>query len=161
MIHGAIRVKGKWRKTEKAFHSVRFEVLTPMIMKSSVFLDMTPCSMLKINWHFCLVLALWWYLACLIFHPWRWSLHVTLKHWLIFIGLHNVISQKIELFAFHSGWSIDKWWLWSWGEQQFTNWETFLLYVLSKIPFSTSTLKYSHLQLAPNTASLDWLPSCW
>jgi hypothetical protein len=161
MIHAALRVKGNWRKTEKTFHSVRFEVLTPMIMKSSIFLDMTPCSPLKINWHFCLVLALWWCLACLILHPWRWSLHVPLKHWLIFTELHSVISQKIELFAFHSGWSIGKWWWWSWGEQQLTNWKTFLLYILSKIPFSTFTLKCSHLQLTPNIASLDWLPACW
>jgi hypothetical protein len=33
-------------------HSLRFEVLTEMIIKSSVFCDITTCSPLKINWRF-------------------------------------------------------------------------------------------------------------
>jgi hypothetical protein len=31
---------------------VRFEVLATVIMKSSVFWDIMPCTLLKVNWHF-------------------------------------------------------------------------------------------------------------
>jgi hypothetical protein len=35
-----------------AHHYVGFEVLTAVVMKSSVFWDITPCSPLKVNRHF-------------------------------------------------------------------------------------------------------------
>jgi hypothetical protein len=31
---------------------VGFEVLTPVVKKNIIFCDMTPCSPLKVNWHF-------------------------------------------------------------------------------------------------------------
>jgi hypothetical protein len=37
------------------------------------------------------------FLAWLILRPWRWRRHVPLKSWLIFNGLHGVISPKTEL----------------------------------------------------------------
>jgi hypothetical protein len=47
---------------------VRFEVLTAVVMKSSVFWDITPCSLLKVNLSSCHLLSRW-YLAGLIFRP--------------------------------------------------------------------------------------------
>jgi hypothetical protein len=40
-----------------------------------------------------LLLASCWLLAC-FFLPWRWRRHVRPKRWLIFNGLHGIISQK-------------------------------------------------------------------
>jgi hypothetical protein len=39
-----------------------------------------------------------WFLARLIFRPWRWWRYVPPKRRLTFNGLHGVISQKIVLF---------------------------------------------------------------
>jgi hypothetical protein len=61
------------RKRNKLIH-MRFEVLSAVVMKSSVFWDITPCSPLKVNQH----------------------LRGTCQ--LAFNRLHNIISQKIELF---------------------------------------------------------------
>jgi hypothetical protein len=78
---------------------VGFEVLTAVFMKSSTFWDVTPCSLLKVNWCFgricCLHLqgrkiseaknqqsllpASCWFLARLILRPWRWRRHVPPK----------------------------------------------------------------------------------
>jgi hypothetical protein len=33
-------------------HYIGFEVLTAVVMKSSIFWDITPCSLLKVNRHF-------------------------------------------------------------------------------------------------------------
>jgi hypothetical protein len=92
-----------------------------MVMNSSIFWDMTPCSPLKFNRRFrrtyhlhlqgqrisrtknqsqsrwqAYLLSLW-SLVLLILRPWRWRRHVPLKRRLTFNGLHDVISQKIEL----------------------------------------------------------------
>jgi hypothetical protein len=40
-----------------------------------------------------------WFLAWLIRFPWRWMRHVPPKRLLIFIELHEVISQKTEIFV--------------------------------------------------------------
>jgi hypothetical protein len=41
---------GGTEKTAKNLsHDVRIEVLTPVVMKSSVFWDITPCSLLKVK----------------------------------------------------------------------------------------------------------------
>jgi hypothetical protein len=57
------------------------EVLTAMVMKRSIFWDITLCSPLKVGWHFK--------------GMWRW--HVSPKHRLTCNGLRSVISRKIKL----------------------------------------------------------------
>jgi hypothetical protein len=78
-----------------------------MVMKSSVFWDITPCSPLKVNRRFgetCHVfssayhLLSGWFLAWLMFQPRRWRQHVPPKRRLTFSGLHGAKSQKIEFF---------------------------------------------------------------
>jgi hypothetical protein len=89
----------------------RPEVLTAVVMKNSIFWDITPCSLLKVNWHFkgrvafifrvkevLILLASVWFLAWLILWPWRWRQHVPLKHRVTFNKLHGIICQKTELF---------------------------------------------------------------
>jgi hypothetical protein len=71
-------------------------------LKSTSFLDITPCSPLKANRRFggaysACHLLLRWYLARLI-RPWRWKRYVPPKRRLAFSGVHGVISQKIVLF---------------------------------------------------------------
>jgi hypothetical protein len=106
----------------KFFHLVGFEVLTPMVMKSSIFFDITPCSQLKVNRRFgrtcrphlqgrrmsqariqpensAYHLLSLWFLAWLILRSRRWRRHVPPKCRLTFNGLHGVISQKRELFV--------------------------------------------------------------
>jgi hypothetical protein len=73
------------------------EVLTAVVMKSSVFWDITPCSPLSVNRRW-LLSASRCFIAWLIRRPWRWRQHVPSKRWLTFNGLHGVISQMIELF---------------------------------------------------------------
>jgi hypothetical protein len=93
-----------------------------LLLKSTIFWDMKPCSLLKLNQHFggtyCLHLQEWisreryqwesrwdsachklscWCFARLIW-PWRWRQYVPLKHQLTFNGLHGDISQKTILF---------------------------------------------------------------
>jgi hypothetical protein len=41
-----------------------------------------------------------WFLAQLIFRPWRWRRYVPPKRRLTLNGLHGVISQKMVLFIF-------------------------------------------------------------
>jgi ferredoxin-thioredoxin reductase catalytic subunit len=89
-----------------------------VVMKSSIFWDITPCSLLKINRRFggtCLHLqgrrisharnqreSRWqiscWFLASLILRPRRWVQHVPPKRRLTFNVLHGVTSQKMHLF---------------------------------------------------------------
>jgi hypothetical protein len=38
------------------------------------------------------------FLSCIILQPWRWGRHVPPKGQLTFTRLHNVVSQKTELF---------------------------------------------------------------
>jgi hypothetical protein len=70
--------------------------------KSSIFWDIMPYGPLEANRRFggtsaCHLLSRW-YLAQLIFRPWRWRRYVSPKRWLTFSGLHGVISEKIVLF---------------------------------------------------------------
>jgi hypothetical protein len=95
-----------------AHHVGVFEVLTAVVMKSSVFWDITPRSPLKVNRRFgeayrlhiqssaCHLISRW-FLARLILLPWRWRRHVPPKRWLTFNELNGVISQKIVLFTAH------------------------------------------------------------
>jgi hypothetical protein len=97
---------------------VESEVLTVVVMKSSFFWYITPCSPLKVSWHFGgtyhLHLQGWrihqetsmkaggrqsWFLVSLILRPWIWKRHVPPKHRLTFNRLYSIISQKIELFS--------------------------------------------------------------
>jgi hypothetical protein len=80
-----------------------FEVLTPVVMKSSIFWDITACSPLRVNWCWtawnlvakrsllstgsaCHLLSLW-FLAWLILLPWRWRWYISWKRWLTVNGL--------------------------------------------------------------------------
>jgi hypothetical protein len=84
---------------------VRFEVLTAVVMKSTIFWDITPCSPLKVNRHFggtyCHFLSLW-FLAWLIFRPWRWRRHIPRKRRLTFNGQNGVISLNLVLFIYYT-----------------------------------------------------------
>jgi hypothetical protein len=79
-----------------------FEVLTAVVMKSSVFWDITPCNPLSVNRRFggtyrlhlqgrrisqassaCHLLSSW-FLAWLILRPWRWRRHAPPKRQLDF-----------------------------------------------------------------------------
>jgi hypothetical protein len=87
----------------------RFKREDNIEMKSSIFWYIMSCSLLKVYRRFggtcrtrlqqlCLLPASCWFLVRLILRPWRWRRHVPPKHRLIFNGLHDVISQKIEFF---------------------------------------------------------------
>jgi hypothetical protein len=93
------------------------EVLTAVVMKSSIFYDITPCSPLKVNrrfgrtyrlnlqcrrisraFHLACHLLSRWFLARLILRSWRWKPYAPPKRRLSSNGLHGVISQKTEHF---------------------------------------------------------------
>jgi hypothetical protein len=106
---------------------VVFEVLTAAVTKSTIFWDITPCSPLRVNWHFRGTYRLhlqrrkisrarnhresrwqtkFCFLARLIFRPWRWRRYAPLKRWLTFNGLHGIVSQKMVFFKITYFWSI-------------------------------------------------------
>jgi hypothetical protein len=106
---------------------LRFEVLTAIVMKSSIFWDITPCSPLKVNrsfrgkcrFHFqnrsqarnererrWKIELLCWFLAWFILRPWRWRRLFPPKRRLSFNGLHGVVSQKIKLFRYVIIWIL-------------------------------------------------------
>jgi hypothetical protein len=85
---------------EIMFKPVGFEILTAVIMKNSVFWNITPCSPLKVNRRFGGTCRL--SIQCLKIiqarnrRKRRWKAStILLKHRLTFNGLHGVISQKI------------------------------------------------------------------
>jgi hypothetical protein len=100
---------------------VGFEVLTAVVMKTSIFWIITSCSPLRVNRRFggtchlllqresrwqayqlCYTrLLLRWFLSWLIFRTLRWKRRVSPEHRLTFNGLHDVLSHKIELFLSH------------------------------------------------------------
>jgi hypothetical protein len=89
---------------------VGFEMLTAVVMKCSVFWNITPYSPLKVNgrlrlqgWRIgivelSLISASCWFIAWLILRPRRWRRYSHPKRWLTFDGPHGVISKKLELF---------------------------------------------------------------
>jgi hypothetical protein len=102
-------------------HCVGFEVLTAVVMKSTICWDITPCSPLKsqaFQRHTsppssgskneaskkpvrkqnsaCRLLSHWCF-AWLILRPWIWRQHVPAKRRLTLNGLHGVINQKKAL----------------------------------------------------------------
>jgi hypothetical protein len=71
-----------------------FEFLRAVVVKSSIFRDVTPCNRLKVNEHFagtCLQIQ-----DNLLLRPWR--IYVPPKCRLTFNALHCTVSQKMELF---------------------------------------------------------------
>jgi hypothetical protein len=92
---------------------VGFEVLTAVVMKRTVFWDITTCNPLKVNRRFGGTYRLYVqgrrirrarnllsrrYFAPLILRPWRWRRYDPPKCRLTFNGLHGVISQTIVLY---------------------------------------------------------------
>jgi hypothetical protein len=67
-----------------------FRICHTIYIESSIFWAITPCSLLKVNWHFrgtyhlhlqdsaCYPLSCW-FLVWLILQPWRWRQHVPPK----------------------------------------------------------------------------------
>jgi hypothetical protein len=93
--------------TRAFIYLVGFELLTAVVMKSTIFCDITLHSLLSVNWHFggtyltatCFHAG---FLLSLFFRPWRWRRYVSLKRRLILNRLHSVISQKMVLFIYIS-----------------------------------------------------------
>jgi hypothetical protein len=98
---------------------VGFEVFTAVVMKSIIFWDMTPCSLLSFNRCFGgtyrlhlqglrsrfsksaskqLATYLLAGLLNLLLQPWKWRRYVPPKRRLKLNGLHGVIFQKMILF---------------------------------------------------------------
>jgi hypothetical protein len=76
--------------------SVGFEVFTAVVMKSMIFWDMTPRSLLSFNRHFGgSVLTV--FLLNLFLRLWGWRQYVPPKRQLKLNGLHGVISRKMIL----------------------------------------------------------------
>jgi hypothetical protein len=118
-----------WMSLGNKTSNVGFEVLTTVVMKSSVFWDITLCSLLKVNhcfrqtchlhlqgWrisqarnqrevllatYFMLVFCL----ACSMTLKMEWC--VPPKRQFTFNGLHSIISHKAELFKISN---ICRWW---------------------------------------------------
>jgi hypothetical protein len=78
-------------------------VLTAVVMKSSIFWDITPCSGLKVNRRFGRTYRLALLATCFhsgilnwfVLRPWRWRRYLPPDRRLTFNGPHAVISQKI------------------------------------------------------------------
>jgi hypothetical protein len=102
-------LKGVCKEAVVAY--VGFEVLTAVVIKSNLFWDITPCSLLEVNrrfggkylrhlqgrriirvrYHSCAFYLLSrWFLAQLILRPWRWRWYFPPKCLLTFNGLHGV-----------------------------------------------------------------------
>jgi hypothetical protein len=78
---------------------VGVEAFTAVVMKSIIFWDVTPCSLLRCNRRSHL-LTCW---SCWnFFRPWRWRRYVPPKHPLHLNRLHGVTSQKMIHFLGHN-----------------------------------------------------------
>jgi hypothetical protein len=102
-----------FQKSGTNLNDVGFEVLTAVVMKSTIFWDITLFSPLEVNLRFgrtppssgsknkpsstCHLLSRW-FLARIIVRPWRRRRYVPPKRRLTPNGLHGIISQKIILF---------------------------------------------------------------
>jgi hypothetical protein len=67
----------------ESFIYVGFEVLTAVVMDSSIFWDITHCLLPNSRW----------FLASLILRPWRWWRYVPPKRCLSFNGLYGIIRR--------------------------------------------------------------------
>jgi hypothetical protein len=83
-----------------------FQVITAVVMESSVSWDITPCSLLRVSrcfagskkpaWTVCF----FQFLAWLTLQSWRWwRQRVPPKYQLSFSRLHSFVSQKIQPFS--------------------------------------------------------------
>jgi hypothetical protein len=72
-----------------------FKFQTSYPLKSTILWDIAPCSPCS---HCACHLLSRWFLAQLIFWPWRWRTYDPPKRWLTSNGLHGVITQKVVLF---------------------------------------------------------------
>jgi hypothetical protein len=108
------------RFCEESLDYVGFDVLTAVVMKSTIFWNITPYSPLSVKRRFWgtyrlhlqrrktkLSKKLAWkemesfhagFLLSLFFQPWRWRRNVPPKRRLTLNGLHGVTSQKMVLF---------------------------------------------------------------
>jgi hypothetical protein len=104
---------------------VGFEVLTEVVMKSTVFWYITPCSPLKVNRNFGGTyhhhLQGRRISGAISQHESRWlsRTYVPPKRRLTFNGLHSVIVQKIELFLkkFLSSLANSSFWRGTWPHE--------------------------------------------
>jgi hypothetical protein len=94
--------------TEK--YSLGFEVLRAVLINSSIFWDIKPCSLLKVYWRFGGTHNLYLHSrrvnqarnqheeSTKQFEPRKWMQNVPLKYWLTCKGLYGIIFQKREFF---------------------------------------------------------------
>jgi hypothetical protein len=71
--------------------------------QSGGYEEFYPCGALKVNWRFGGTyrhLLSRWFLARLIFRPWRWRRYVPPKRRFTLNGLRGVISQKMALYFY-------------------------------------------------------------
>jgi hypothetical protein len=97
--------------TRTRLYLVRFEVFTAVVMKSIIFWDVTPCSLLGFNrrgrWH---LLACWFFLK-LFLRPWRWRQYVSPK-------------RRLKLNRLHGRrWYSSRWYFWSRVLRDIYNWK--------------------------------------
>jgi hypothetical protein len=117
------------------YSSVGFEALTAVVMKITIFWDITERSPLNVNRRFRGTYCLhhqgrrisrarsqsesryWsvyhmlsrWFLARLILRPWRWRRYVPTNRRLTFNRLHGIMSQKMVLLWIHVAQDGDEW----------------------------------------------------
>jgi hypothetical protein len=145
---------------------VGFEVLISVVIKSSIFLDMTPCSPLKVNrrfwwtWRFhlqgrrissgsaCHLLSRW-FLDRVILQSWRCRRYVPPKRHLAFNELHGIISQKTE-FSIFTWLTLFKiacfpysYWSWGYRNGSIVRWSTLLQAGRSRFRFPMRSLDIS------------------
>jgi hypothetical protein len=105
-MHPAILLRTYTEVLKLNTSSAGFEVLPPVVMENSIFMNITPCSPLKINHHFG---------GTCHFHlqsgrinhtaaQQRWRRYVAPKRQLTFNGPHSVISHNISFFKYQAGW---------------------------------------------------------
>jgi hypothetical protein len=88
-------------KLHRIIHKIRyiwFKVLTAVVMKSTIFWDISPCSPLEVKRRLGRTYRLHLQGRISRATPWRWRRYVPPKHRLTFKGLQGVISQKTVLF---------------------------------------------------------------
>jgi hypothetical protein len=81
---------------------------TTMVISIFEVLHSLPYSQVEVTWHFEVICLLDFrvfllptsccFLRLLTLQPWRWRRHITLEGPLIFIRLHDLISQKTKFF---------------------------------------------------------------
>jgi hypothetical protein len=78
---------------------VGFEVITAVVMKTPIFSDITPCSLLEAGSKLCFGCCLLLLVSCLPYSSiLKMEVTYSSETSVIFSGLHAVISLKTELF---------------------------------------------------------------